>query len=531
MLVARCPNCNAKFRVLPDTLNQRQGKVRCGECMHVFNAFQTLSREPDPPPHTVAPPPAPSASTTAAPPVRAALPDPVPEPHPAPPQWAATSPLLAPIPVPTLVPDTAAVPAQPTVSATAPPTPAPVTPPAAAIPPPVASGLPLRLAQGPAPQPQSRPPIGAEATPPGPPPARSDTRAITIKLATIAETSESDPPGSLPIVVPLSTVAAAVSPAAAPVQPAPLQPDVALPPMRSKSANNPAQSSGPTSDAMRMDQKLREEVASTSLPDLVRASAVGTRTGGFKAYVPPPEAAAEYPLEPPADVTPSRGVVIDDKGEIWVEEPTPQASAAGIAKRMEESKTAIAGNPVVALPLPSAPSPTAVVDHLNGTRQPTSARLWVFGSVLLILLGALQLTYWKRTEIATQYPEARPWLELACEQVSCTVPWTNDSKALDLVVNEFREDPREKGQFLLSATLRHRGTHTQELPLISIKLTNNSNQAVVQRLIRPAEYLGRPLSQGEVFAPGATLILQLKLEALKANATGYEIDAVYDTRR
>jgi predicted Zn finger-like uncharacterized protein len=49
MLVTRCPNCLAKFRVSPDTLSARQGKVRCGSCMSVFNAFQTLTREPDPP--------------------------------------------------------------------------------------------------------------------------------------------------------------------------------------------------------------------------------------------------------------------------------------------------------------------------------------------------------------------------------------------------------------------------------------------------------------------------------------------------
>jgi predicted Zn finger-like uncharacterized protein len=88
MLVARCPKCNAKFRVSPDALNARQGQVRCGECLNVFNAFQTLAREPDPapvrvdvaspivPPAPPAPPdpPAPAATPRAVPAAAAAPP-------------------------------------------------------------------------------------------------------------------------------------------------------------------------------------------------------------------------------------------------------------------------------------------------------------------------------------------------------------------------------------------------------------------------------------------------------------------------
>jgi hypothetical protein len=45
--------------------------------------------------------------------------------------------------------------------------------------------------------------------------------------------------------------------------------------------------------------------------------------------------------------------------------------------------------------------------------------------------------------------------------------------------------------------------------------------------LKPAEYLGRPLAAGETLKPGATLILQLRLEAAKAGATGYELDVMY----
>jgi predicted Zn finger-like uncharacterized protein len=44
-LLTRCPSCETAFRVTPEQLKARQGKVRCGECQHVFNALESLVEE------------------------------------------------------------------------------------------------------------------------------------------------------------------------------------------------------------------------------------------------------------------------------------------------------------------------------------------------------------------------------------------------------------------------------------------------------------------------------------------------------
>ncbi len=44
-MLTRCPNCATTFRVTPDQLKARQGKVRCGKCQAVFNALETLDEE------------------------------------------------------------------------------------------------------------------------------------------------------------------------------------------------------------------------------------------------------------------------------------------------------------------------------------------------------------------------------------------------------------------------------------------------------------------------------------------------------
>jgi len=43
----RCPACDTVFRVTSEQLRLKAGKVRCGHCQGVFNAFdQLLSDRP-----------------------------------------------------------------------------------------------------------------------------------------------------------------------------------------------------------------------------------------------------------------------------------------------------------------------------------------------------------------------------------------------------------------------------------------------------------------------------------------------------
>ena len=46
MMLTRCPTCGTAFRVTPEQLKARAGKVRCGHCNGVFNALETLEDTP-----------------------------------------------------------------------------------------------------------------------------------------------------------------------------------------------------------------------------------------------------------------------------------------------------------------------------------------------------------------------------------------------------------------------------------------------------------------------------------------------------
>ena len=62
-MLTRCPSCATHFRVTPEQLKARSGRVRCGECQNVFNALDSLIEEPvvmAAPMAAVAVPPAPA---------------------------------------------------------------------------------------------------------------------------------------------------------------------------------------------------------------------------------------------------------------------------------------------------------------------------------------------------------------------------------------------------------------------------------------------------------------------------------------
>lgn len=88
-MLTTCPECRTTFRVGQAQLDARRGMVRCGHCAAVFNAYDTLLPDLEPPPDDFAtsrpaPPPKPTPSSPPAATVRPA-PPPVAPPPPAPP--------------------------------------------------------------------------------------------------------------------------------------------------------------------------------------------------------------------------------------------------------------------------------------------------------------------------------------------------------------------------------------------------------------------------------------------------------------
>lgn len=155
------------------------------------------------------------------------------------------------------------------------------------------------------------------------------------------------------------------------------------------------------------------------------------------------------------------------------------------------------------------------------------ARAWSFGVVLLCVVLAAELAYAYRGHLAQRYPITRPWLESACHALGCVVSWAREDALLKLEDSELLEVPGKPNEIALNARLRNLAQVAQEYPHVELTLTDLTGQAAIRRVLRPTDYLGRPVTLGEVLAPGAELAIQLRLETPRIKATGYELLLFY----
>jgi predicted Zn finger-like uncharacterized protein len=159
--------------------------------------------------------------------------------------------------------------------------------------------------------------------------------------------------------------------------------------------------------------------------------------------------------------------------------------------------------------------------------RPRPSRLWGLGALLLFLSLAVLGVFEYRALLATRYPDLRPVLQSACEQVGCSVPWQNDEMAVKLEDSELLEVPGQPGQITLSTRIRNLSDRPQEFPQLQLTLTDIDGQASVRRVFAPEDYLGRPLRPGDVMPARGDTLVSVRLEARRVKPTGYELLLFY----
>lgn len=191
--------------------------------------------------------------------------------------------------------------------------------------------------------------------------------------------------------------------------------------------------------------------------------------------------------------------------------------------------------PVPSTPLPAPPSarqaprdtPQSSITLPEIPRPAPPARAWAFGSVLLVVVLAAEVAYAYRGPVAQRYPVLRPYMESICGAVGCSIPWSREETLLKLEDSELLEVPGKPNEIALNARIRNLAAVAQEYPHIELTLTDVSGQAAIRRVLRPTDYLGRPVNGSEIIAPGSELAIQLRLETPRIKATGYELLLFY----
>ena len=151
------------------------------------------------------------------------------------------------------------------------------------------------------------------------------------------------------------------------------------------------------------------------------------------------------------------------------------------------------------------------------------------GAALAALALALQLALLLRTEIAAQWPAARPALASLCQAFRCSVGWPMRGEMLAVVGSELQSLPGTS-VLELTAVVRNRAAVTLALPALEVTLTDTQNRAVARRIFGPVDYLAHSEAAARLadgIEAGADMTVRIVFEAHGLNAAGFVVYPFY----
>jgi predicted Zn finger-like uncharacterized protein len=156
-------------------------------------------------------------------------------------------------------------------------------------------------------------------------------------------------------------------------------------------------------------------------------------------------------------------------------------------------------------------------------RSPWSRRLfWL----LLVLLGAAalagQYVAYHFDEMARQ-DQYRPWFQLVCPQIGCTVPSKVDIakiKSSNLVV---RSHPDFSGALVVDAIIYNRAPFSQPFPLLELRFADLNGHLIASRRFKPGEYLNGDLEGMAEMPPQTPIHIALDILDPGSKAVNYSL--------
>ncbi|HTQ77837.1 MAG TPA: DUF3426 domain-containing protein [Burkholderiales bacterium] len=158
---------------------------------------------------------------------------------------------------------------------------------------------------------------------------------------------------------------------------------------------------------------------------------------------------------------------------------------------------------------------------------PPARRRWGWGLAALALLAVLaaQGALYYRSELAVLVPQLRPQLAAACAILDCELRLPRRTKLMAIESSDLQADDRGENVIVLNAVIRNQAPFPQEYPALELTLTDERDQAVARRVLRPADYLS-DASSGRIaqgIGAGADVSLRLFLDTDGLHAVGYRM--------
>ncbi len=541
MILARCPACATTFRVRPEQLQARGGRVRCGHCHHAFNALDSRIPEDTEPTgaNSLTPRPTPVADAPAEPAIFVL--EEKPEEDSTPVEPAAENP----------PPEAPAAPTEAIDIATA-----------------SADGDHLdsvNLADVPQP---------AEDAP-----SSFPTEADTSPETTLPDDSDADRPTEEGDGDAFDTPEDPPPPPAPPVVDLPESEPIDAFPGESVAAPQPTDEAEPIKlVAPFADIDIDIDAANAWAPEASPATEFGSETAHttidirddadfalassappaiepFEApsFQPDWPSAADLDLKaPPAepvdfdallhkqddDPTPPESLAATPSDQPWPasEEPAAMLAHADVAHvpiEIDTDDAHQAESRIVAETVETVESYEDADDEPPIEPEPAPApspvlrqAAWTAGATLLSLALLAQGALVFRSDIVQSSPQMRPFMESLCGALGCELPLPRNAADIAIESSDIQPDATREAFFTLHATLRNRAEFPQAYPHLEITLTDARDKALVRKVLEPAQWLPADAPK-DAFAAKREVATRISFEAPGVAAAGYRVYVFY----
>lgn len=490
MILARCPACSTTFRVQPEQLNARHGRVRCGQCKHAFNALENQVEEEalvdDPhPPEPTSPPIAEQAD--------------------APPLF-----VLQEIP-----PEAAALSVEGREE-TATPAEGPSTLSSSSA---DAEIVPDDL------------PAEEDVTPPAAgEPADEPAIPDDLDFLTLDDTD------AQPIV--------AATPPLPEAGDERIEPRGEILPEGFDAWSVPDEADAATPGAP-AEPMLDEEALDDDAPLTDHAENVGPAAIPPFPFKPDWPDASELDLKNPPDASLIEEGPLDFDSLLHkqVVDDTPGTPVQALDQDLPAAALAEAPQAVVGLPIEPPPAPADASEPTDNEQDETEAfaeeaaeepagpsalqqAAWAAGATLLLLTLLAQGVLVFRSDIAAASPQMRLFMESVCAGMGCDLPLPRESASITIESSDIQPDANREAFFTLHATLRNRAEFAQAWPHLEITLTDARDKALVRRVLDPKQWLPADMPP-EAFPARKEVAARVRFEAPGVAAAGYRVYAFY----
>lgn len=293
----------------------------------------------------------------------------------------------------------------------------------------------------------------------------------------------------------------------------PVEPEIATPPEPETVIPDTVSIEAPQAETQDSDPTLLPEAAPVS------------QLAGVEARAEQAPLTSIILIDPDAEVT-------DDYGPLPVFSATPQIEGGATdAESIYGPKyTAPAATPKHDKPIFTPPAQGVSTKPRARTARTSSraaAGWWALLIFVLLVVLALQLTYFLRDYIAQKIPAARPALEMACSQLSCTLGLPKNAELIQIIGSDLQAEPTNADLLTLKLTLGNRAPYTQAWPVVVLTLTDAKDRPQARRSFAPSEYLADQKLLAFGIPAQSEHLLSLPLQVRNLPRAGFRLEITY----